>query len=479
MKRIVIGGAGIAGLAIAHAIRERDPGIDIVVLEREQRAGGNIRTEMTGGYTCEWGPDGFLDNAPATLALVRRVGLGPRLLPSHDAARRRFIFRGDRLHEVPMGPLAFPRSGLLSFRGKARIAWEPFARRRPEGDETIHAFAARRIGEEAASVLVDAMVSGIFAGDAHALSLRACFPTLWQMETDHGGLFKALLATRRTRPRTDAVGAPAGRLTSFIGGMAELIDAVAHALDDQVRLGSPLLGIRRGAAADTVADSGPLHGYTVHTPHGALEAGAIVFTGTSDNAAELVSDFDSTLGSLLAGIKGAPLAVACLGYDERRLTADRGPLNGFGFLVPRGEQVRILGALWETSIYAGRAPEGKALLRVMIGGASDPLASTLDDEALLAVVRADLQRTMGLAVAPEFVRIIRHGRGIPQYTVGHVARLQRIDELLQAHPGFFLAGNSYRGVALNSCIAEADAIAERVLAHVTRQGQRGKGVRPL
>lgn len=478
MKRIVIGGAGIAGLAIAHAIRERDPGADIVVLEQQQRAGGSIRTELTGGYTCEWGPHGFLDNAPATLDLVRRVGLCPRLLPSHDAARRRLVFHGDRLHEVPMGPLAFLRSGLLSFRGKARIAWEPFARGRPEEDETIHGFAARRIGEEAASVLIDSMVSGIFAGDARALSLRACFPKMWQMETDHGGLFKALLATRRTRRRTDAVGAPAGRLTSFIGGMAELVDAVAHALDGQVRLGSPLLGIRR-AAADEFASSGPHHGYTVHTPHGALEAGAIVFTGPSDNAAKLVSDFDSTLASLLAGIEGAPLAVACLGYDERRLNADRGPLNGFGFLVPRGEQVRILGALWETSIYAGRAPEGKALLRVMIGGAGDPLAGTLSDDELLAVLRTDLRRTMGLAIAPEFVRIIRHRRGIPQYAVGHVARLRRIDELLQAHPGLFLAGNSYRDVALNSCITEADGIAERVLAHVTRQGQRGKGVRPL
>jgi len=181
--------------------------------------------------------------------------------------------------------------------------------------------------------------------------------------------------------------------------------------------------------------------------------------------AVLIAPFDATLASVIGGIATAGLAVVCLGYDERALTEDRGPLNGFGFLVPRSENVRILGALWETSIYPNRAPAGKALIRAMIGGALDPAAVNLSDANLLAAVRADLHRTMGVRIGPEFVRIVRHPRGIPQYTTGHVARLQRIDRLLQPHPGLFLAGNSYRGVAINSCIAEAGGIADRVLAH--------------
>jgi oxygen-dependent protoporphyrinogen oxidase len=155
--------------------------------------------------------------------------------------------------------------------------------------------------------------------------------------------------------------------------------------------------------------------------------------------------------------------VVCLGFDAAALAADRGPLNGFGFLVPRSEGIRLLGALWETSIYTNRAPEGKALMRVMIGGATDPGALDVDDETLVATVRAELRQTMGLHVAPEFVRIIRHQRGIPQYVAGHVDRLARIDERLRAHPGLFLAGNSYRGVSINSCIAEAGPLAENVL----------------
>jgi protoporphyrinogen/coproporphyrinogen III oxidase len=463
VSRVVVAGGGIAGLSIAHAIGERAPSADVVVLAAEPRVGGNVRTEVMDGYTCEWGPDGFLDNAPATLRLAEAVGLGPRLLASSDEARRRFIFRGERLHEVPVSPVAFLRSGLLSRRGKARILWEPFAPRRQEEEESIHGFAARRIGEEAASVLVDSMVSGIFAGDARALSLRACFPKMWQLETDHGSLVRALIATRRTRRTGDAVGAPAGRLMSFRDGMQELTDAVARALGERVRTSAPALRVRKGFARDAFT-SGATRGYSVATPFGSLDADAVVLASPADTSARLIREFDPTLASLVAGIETAPIVVACLGYDEAALIADRGPLNGFGFLVPRSEGTRILGALWETSIYTGRAPAGKALLRVMIGGASDPLAGTLDDDELLAVTRTDLNRTMGLSIAPEFTRVIRHHRGIPQYTCGHVARLGRIGGLLKAHPGLFLAGNSYRGVSINSCIAEAGAIADEVVA---------------
>lgn len=465
MSRIVVAGAGVTGLSIARAIRQRDPRADVVVVEGNSQPGGNVKTEMVDGYLCEWAADGFLDNAPDTLNLVREIGLQDRLLPSRDAARRRFIYSKGMLHEVPVSPLAFLKSGLLSLSGKARIAWEPFARRRPEEDETIHDFAARRIGEQAASVMIDSMVSGVFAGDARALSLRACFPKMWQMEADHGGLFRAMIATRKRRRKEDAMGAPAGHLTSFVGGMAELINGLAAAMDPAVRVSSPVVELRPGRLAHAFKPGGR-SGYTVVTPHGGLQADAVVLTGPSSEAAALVRPFDTTLASLLSGITTAPLAVLCLGFDDAALTRDRGPLNGFGFLVPRQERIRMLGALWESAIYPNRAPAGKALMRVMIGGARDPEVIDLDDDTLLGIVRAELQKTMGLRVAPEFVRIVRHSRGIPQYVVGHVARLQRIDVLLQPYPGLFLAGNSYRGVSINSCVAEAGTIADRVLAHV-------------
>ena len=240
-------GGGIAGLALAHALRRQAPEAEVTVFEAAARPGGNIRSERVDGYLCEWGPNGFLDNVPETLELVSELGLTAAVHRSDDRARRRFVFRNGRLHELPGGPGAFLASGLLSWPAKLRLAAEPWARSRPEGDETIHAFAARRIGGEAADVLVDSMVSGVFAGDPRALSLRACFPKMWQMETEHGGLFRALLAKMRAKRvrRGDAVGAPLGHLTSFREGTEELVQALARALGPRLRLGTPVTGLRR------------------------------------------------------------------------------------------------------------------------------------------------------------------------------------------------------------------------------------------
>lgn len=455
MNRIAIVGGGIAGLSVAHEIRKRSPQSEIALLERAERTGGNICTEVVDGYVCEAGPDGFLDNAPATLQLVHDIGLDDRLLPSSDAARRRFIFRRQRLREVPVSPGAFASSSLLSLIGKLRVLSEPFTKAADEEDESIYGFAARHIGQEAADAMIDPMVSGIFAGDARGLSLHACFPKMWQMERQHGSLFRALLATRKRRKKDDAVGAPAGRLTSFRDGMSELVEGLTRSLGSIVCTGTSILEMRPPTTFD---------GYVLTTSAGRVEADAVVLAGGAAQSAALVRPFDITLSSALGRIPCAPLAVVCLGFDAAQLAADRGPLNGFGFLVPRTEKIRTLGALWETSIYEHRAPAGKSLLRVMIGGAHDRDAVDLPDDELLSIVRADLRKTMGLTIAPEFVRIVRHQRGIPQYTLGHLTRLQRIDNLLQVHPGLFVAGNSYKGVAINSCIAEAGPLAERVLA---------------
>jgi oxygen-dependent protoporphyrinogen oxidase len=205
-----------------------------------------------------------------------------------------------------------------------------------------------------------------------------------------------------------------------------------------------------------------------------VEADAVVLAGPAHDSAELVRSFAPGAASLLAAIHTAPLAVVCLGYDAAALAAARGPLDGFGFLVPRGEGPRILGALWETSIYPDRAPAGKALLRVMIGGATDLAAVELPDGELLSTVTTDLERTMDLRLTPEFVHIIRHWRGIPQYTIGHAGRLERIESALAPYRGLFLAGNSYRGVSINACIEDARRVAGLVADHLsTLEGQAG------
>jgi protoporphyrinogen/coproporphyrinogen III oxidase len=305
--------------------------------------------------------------------------------------------------------------------------------------------------------MVGAMVSGIFAGDAGALSLRACFPKMWEMETAHGSLVRALIARRSSRKAGDAPGMPTGRLTSFANGMTELPDALARALAPAVRCGVDVHGVGRAGRDDV---------YHLATSQGTIEADAVVLAGPAAHSAPIVRPLDQMLASVLAEIPSAPIAVVCLGFDAAAVDAYRGRFDAFGFLVPRGEGIRILGALFESTIYPGRAPLGKILLRVMVGGALDPDAADLDDESLVRLVRDDLRRTMSLRGTPEFTRIVRHRRGIPQYTIGHLSRMARIDGLLASHPGLFVAGNSYRGVSLNACVSDANQLADRAVAYL-------------
>jgi oxygen-dependent protoporphyrinogen oxidase len=437
---VVIGG-GIAGLATALRIRDRagdvPGGLEVVVLEARDRPGGNIRTDRVDGFTIERGPNGFLDNAPATLDLVRRLGLEHRLQPADAAASRRFIYRNARLHPVPAGPLAFLRSPLLSLPGRLRVFLEPFARARPDDvDETVFDFAARRIGTEAAEVLVDAMVSGVFAGDSRELSLRSSFPKMHGMETEHGGLVRAMVARMRERrargtgreaaggggsaDRNAGAGGPAGpggTLTSFRAGLDEWLDPLAAELADGLRTGAPVTGVARSGPAGRawrvdVADDEP------------IAADAVVLAVPAPAAAPL-------------------------------LTSDTPALDGFGFLVPRGEGPAILGCLWDSSIFPGRAPDGHVLVRAMIGGARDPDAVGQDDYTLLDRVRGDLQATMGVDRTPVMTRIYRWPNGIAQYTVGHGGRLDRIHHRLAELPGLWLAGSSYYGVSMNACIEKS------------------------
>jgi protoporphyrinogen/coproporphyrinogen III oxidase len=498
MKRVVIVGGGITGLATALHLRdgaaERSRELEVVVLEAADRPGGNIRTHRTEGYTIEAGPNGFLDNVPATLDLVRRLGLEGQLQRADESAARRYLFRNGRLHLLPAGALSFLRNPVLSLRGRLRVLGEPFARPRPAGaDESVYDFAARRIGPEAASVLVDAMVSGVFAGNVHELSLRSAFPKMAQMEAEHGGLVKAMVARmgrrraakKEARARTERgedvgeltrAGGPAGpggTLTSFAAGLDTLVDGLAAAAGDSLRLRSPVRGLRRtaeelvppDAVGGAVRPATTARPWTVELATGdEIQADAVVLAVPSPHAAPLLQPLDPVLGMTVAEIPTAGLAVVALGYRAE----DVPDVHGFGFLVPRGMGPRILGCLWDSSIFPGRAPEGRVLMRVMIGGAHDPSAVTQAEPALLDRVRRDLQTTMGLVAEPVLTRVFRWPLGIAQYRLGHQERLDRIHDRLREHPGLWVAGSSFYGISMNACFERAPSQAEEIVEFLGR-----------
>ncbi|MEA5115004.1 MAG: protoporphyrinogen oxidase [Geobacteraceae bacterium] len=466
MKKAVVIGGGISGLATAYLLREKASarGLDLEVslLEKESRAGGKIWSIKNEGYLCEWGPNGFLDSKPQTLELCAELGISELLLRSSDDARKRFIFSGGMLHRLPENGVKFFMSKLISWPGKLRLAMEPFASAPPTGvDETLADFGRRRLGKEALQKLISPMVSGIFAGDPETMSLKSCFPRIAELERDYGGLVMAMLRLARKKRRERAEGkvvssaaGPGGVLTSFREGIQQLTDVIAERLGDgTLKTGQSVTEIRAGGSVP----------YRVKTETGEFDADLVVIAAPSYAAADLLHEMDQRLVSVLAEIPSAPMTVACFGYERDDILHD---LNGFGYLIPREEGMNILGTLWDSSIFENRAPEGYVLLRSMMGGACFPEYIQLPDEEVIRRVRDDLKTTMGIRGLPAFIRIFRHEKAIPQYTVGHGDRLRAIDERLRDHPGLLLTGNSYRGIGLNDCVAAAVRAAEEAVKHL-------------
>ncbi|MCU0304574.1 MAG: protoporphyrinogen oxidase [Thermoanaerobaculales bacterium] len=452
--RVAIVGGGITGLAAASWL-ELDHGIDdAVVLEASDRAGGKIRSELEAGHTVEGGPQGFLDNAPDTLELARRVGLGGALVPAADASADRFILRAGRLRAVPTSPVSFATSDLLPLGGRLRVFAEPFARRRPDGDESVFDFAARRIGRVAAEVLVDSMVTGVFAGDSRRLSLAATFPRMAAMEAEHGSLTRALVArmraARRSGGRSAGPAGPGGTLHTFDGGMELLPRRLADRLGDRLRSETAVLGIGRDPT-----------GLILETGSGPVRARRVLLALPADRAARLLAGLAPDAAEPLAAIPTVPIAVVMASY------ADPGafgrPVDGFGFLVPRAENAGILGTLYCHSIFPGQAPAPRLFLRTMIGGAREPGLAGLGDDALVGSVRAAHARILGRDPDPDRVWIVRWAEGISQYTIGHLDRVAAAERAARA-AGIELAGSPYRGVSVNDCIRQARAAAGRLAA---------------
>jgi oxygen-dependent protoporphyrinogen oxidase len=461
---VAVVGAGIAGLSTASQLEALAAGrgheIEVTVFERDGEVGGKLRTLHEEGYHLEWGPNGFLDNEPATLRLVDRLGLREDLLPSEDSARHRFLLIGGRLREVPLSPIAFLRSDVLSPGAKLRMAAEIILPPRrglgeagtdPEKDETVDAFGRRRLGRAFAERLLDPMVKGIFAGDSRRLSLAATFPRMVELERDYGGLFRAMIRLSRERRKNgsgpSAVG-PGGTLCSFREGMGTLPKRLGDSLRGSLRTGFAVDRLVREKGAWWVCAGaekcGPFH--------------AIVDTSPAHRARDHLPDSD--LRRLLGEIPYAPLVVVTLAFARGDVSH---PLNGFGMLIPSSERRRLIGVLWSSSIFRRRAPEDKVLVRCMVGGAQDPEVVEQGDESLARLCFDELRGLYGLRSSPERNWIIRHERAIAQFEPGHVARLAAIDAARSRYPGLFLSGSSYRGVSVNHCVAEAERIASEVL----------------
>ncbi|MCB1060248.1 MAG: protoporphyrinogen oxidase [Calditrichaeota bacterium] len=456
--KVVIVGGGIAGLATAYLVRElgRERGANpqITILESKNMTGGATRTDHVDGFTCEWGPNGFLDNEPATLDLIERLGLKKRLVKASSHASKRYIYHHGQMHEVPLSPRQFLSSSILPVKSKLRVAMELAVPAKRDGeDETVYNFARRRLGDTFAHYMIDPMVSGIFAGNAKELSLRAVFPKMVEMETDHGGLFRAMIAKKREAKRNGKIsggpGGAAATLTTFENGMGELTDTLAAELKENIITNCEVKAVLKQGESFEVVTNGQTH-----------SADVVILACPSYAAAEIVSELSFNAAEGLRAIPFAPVDVVAHGHKIEDVGHS---LDGFGVLIPRGEDYRALGSLWCDAIFPGQAPAGTHMLRTMIGGAHDPDIVELSDRDVESLAAKEHRKLFNVKRDPVFRKLIRHPKGIAQYTRGHLDRVRETEILERQLPGLLFTGASYRGVSVNGCAKDAFRVANLLL----------------
>ena len=437
--RIVVVGGGIAGLAAARELENLLPDAELVLVERSERLGGKLLTEREDGYVVEGGADSFLSRKPRGVGLAEELGL--ELVGRRPENARAFVRSGTELHPLPEGLTgmiptdlgALERSALLSEEGRRRLAAEPQVPRASAAcDESVASFVTRRLGREAYERLVEPLLTGIYGGDGEQLSLRATFPNLRALELEHGSLLRGL--TGNSPP---AAAHPP--FVSFPDGMGTFSERIAESLQrTRIVLGRAALALAPGY--EVALDDGER-----------VAADGVVLAAPAFAVSELTAQLDAELAGAHTKIPYASSAIVTLAF--------RGDaLDGYGYVVPRAQGSDALASTWSSSKWEGRAPDGVALVRVYLGrfGGRDLTADS--DGELVGQARAEL-RLVGLDREPERTWIHRWPRGMPQYVLGHLDRVERIDAALSRHPGLALAGAAYRGVGIPDCIHSGEEAA--------------------
>lgn len=452
---VVVIGGGISGLATAWWLEQS--GHDVVVLEAEARPGGTIGSTREQGCLIEAGPQSALDTSPLIGQLIEAAGIAATRLDAAPAAKNRFVLRGGRLIPLPLSPPALLATPLFSIKAKLSVLREPFIGRSAAAEEeTVAQFVRRRLGAEFLDYAINPFVAGVYAGDPERLSLRAAFPRLHEVEQRYGSLIRAQIFGMRERRRSAEPSRQSAAMLSFRDGMQTLPDALA------ARLGKVMLATR---ATGLERDNGGAWVVSAEGPDGParFQARAAVLAVPAFEAVALVRAHAPAAASALEQIVYPPVAVVASAYD-RGAVAHR--LDGFGFLVPEREHRRILGTLFSSTLFADRAPEGTVLLTTFVGGMRQPGLAQVDDRALLASVHAELAELLGARAAPRWARVRRWQRAIPQYSLGHLLRMDALAAAEGALPGLYFCANYRGGIAVGDCVKSAHLMAERVAARL-------------
>lgn len=440
MTRVIIIGGGISGLASAWFLSSG--GHDVRVLEAGAAPGGCLQTRAENGFLLDTGPTSTLYRGGGLGQLIRGVGLDGQLVEANEVARNRFIVKNGELIALPMSPVAFLGTSLFSARAKLRMLLEPF-KGRARHEETVAQFVTRRLGPEFLDWAIDPFVSGVYAGDPNKLSARAATAKVYALEAESGSLFIGALA--RAFQGKAGGPQPKGKLISFRAGMQSLAVKIADALGDKVLLDTEVTELEQHSGT-----------WLVRSREREFTGDALVLAVPAYRAAELLASFDAEVAHELEGVYYPPVASVALGFNRAQI---RHPLDGFGMLIPRKMQCSTLGVLFSSTLFPGRATDGDVLLTAFVGGARNPDIANSESEPLIEKTLDELRPLLGIEGSAYYRRLTMWTRAIPQYELGHLERVARIDKAIQRFPSLYLRANWRDGISVSDCTENACKLA--------------------
>ncbi|MFQ6675694.1 MAG: protoporphyrinogen oxidase [Fidelibacterota bacterium] len=460
-KSVVVIGGGIAGLTAALKLKQA--GIKVTLLERNSRLGGAICSVREGGFLVEQGPNTILETSPRVGRLIQELGLEREKVYAGESSRIRYVVRGGKPIPLPLSPVAFFRSPLFTSSAKWRLLKEPFIPPwRDEKEETLSHFVRRRLGQEFLDYAVNPFVAGVYAGDPETLSTRHGFPRLFRLEQRYGSLIRGQIKGAKERRERGEPSRQTARIFSFLEGLKTLPDAFERALGPRVIKNARTedIAIANGKWRVTFADDrGEKRGIFADSVVYAVQARELPNLTINGRSVSSLSDFRE--------IYHPPLSVVALGF--RRLDVDH-PLDGFGMLIPEVEGFNSLGVLFSSSLFPSRAPVGSVLLTAFVGGARQPEHALKGEGELVDMILKDLRILLGINSRPTFVHHVFWEKSIPQYNVGYGRFKKKLDRFESEHPGLFFSGNYRGGISIPDTMETSIKVAERVLSSHSHSG---------
>jgi oxygen-dependent protoporphyrinogen oxidase len=454
-KKVAVIGGGISGLTTAFWLKAR--GIDVRLFEKNGFVGGSIKTQIEDGFLVEHGPNSTLETTPLFDKLLNELNILNEKIYASKESDKRYILRGGKIYPLPMSPGAFLSTKLFSKSAKLRLLKEPFIRSKGNAYETIAEFTIRRLGEEFLDYAINPFVAGVFAGDPEMINVKTAFPRLYELEQRYGSLIKGAVKSARQRKKSKEKSKQSAKTFSFNKGMQTLTDAIYMKILKSVSLNSQIKSI------DLNNEYSGRHFSLKVLKDGELlneDFDSVVISSPSYSASEIFEKLDAGLSAELREIYYPPVNVVYTGFNQSKINHK---LDGFGYLIPEQEKRKILGSLWSSSLFPGRAPEGYCALTSFIGGARSPKLTEMDDKDLVRVTLDELNSVLGVKGEPDYVKIIRWAKAIPQYNNHYTDLYESIESFQNKFKGIFICNNFYKGIAVGDCVKNADSTVSEVI----------------